>query len=216
MHFPTDRTVHTTTFDGPVVEHWLEWKIAQTGNAPTIQDRSTMQEDPNRYNWVLYRLSYVPPPLSTPSHTQYHIPYTWHDTGIITPRTHHDITTSHTHAHHYMLFTYIPHTQHDIAYTSSHHTQQHITYQQHLTQKTNIAWGSPIKSPWVRTPTRRYPFPPQLWSTASHLTRPLMSSSGTINVAVLRPVPFPKCASSNYKATWTPHAHTTTPSESNH
>ena len=43
MHFPTDRTVHTTAYDGPVVDHWWERKIAQAANA------STMQEDPNLY-----------------------------------------------------------------------------------------------------------------------------------------------------------------------
>ena len=32
MHFPTGRTAHSTAFDGPVVDHWLEWKIAQTAN----------------------------------------------------------------------------------------------------------------------------------------------------------------------------------------
>ena len=40
MHFPTDMTVHTTTFDGPVVDHWLEWKVAQIVNAFTMQARS--------------------------------------------------------------------------------------------------------------------------------------------------------------------------------
>ena len=28
MHLSIDRTVHTTAFDKPVVDHWLEWKIA--------------------------------------------------------------------------------------------------------------------------------------------------------------------------------------------
>ena len=37
MHFPTYRTTHTTAFDGPVLAHWLEWKIAQTANAPRMQ-----------------------------------------------------------------------------------------------------------------------------------------------------------------------------------
>ena len=32
MHFPTDRTAHTTTFDGQLVDHWLEQKVAQTAN----------------------------------------------------------------------------------------------------------------------------------------------------------------------------------------
>ena len=62
MHFPTDRTAHTTAFDGLVVDHWLERKIAQTENASAMQDQSAMQEDPNIYNRVLYRLSYAPPP----------------------------------------------------------------------------------------------------------------------------------------------------------
>ena len=29
MHHPTDRITHTTAFVTPVVEHWLEWEIAQ-------------------------------------------------------------------------------------------------------------------------------------------------------------------------------------------
>ena len=29
MHHPTDRIAHTTAFVTPVVEHWLERKIAQ-------------------------------------------------------------------------------------------------------------------------------------------------------------------------------------------
>ena len=29
MHFSIDRTVHTTAFDKPVVDHWLERKIAR-------------------------------------------------------------------------------------------------------------------------------------------------------------------------------------------
>ena len=29
MHFSIDRTVHTTAFDKPVVDHWLERKIAK-------------------------------------------------------------------------------------------------------------------------------------------------------------------------------------------
>ena len=50
MHIPTDRTVHTTAFDGPVVDHWWERKIAQAANASAMQHRSTMQEDPNLYS----------------------------------------------------------------------------------------------------------------------------------------------------------------------
>ena len=65
MHFSPDRTAHITVFDRPVVYHRLEWKIAQTANASAIQDRSVMPEDPNLYSRVLYRLSYVLPPLCT-------------------------------------------------------------------------------------------------------------------------------------------------------
>ena len=38
MHFLTDRTAHTTAIDGPVVDHWLEQKMAQTANASTMQE----------------------------------------------------------------------------------------------------------------------------------------------------------------------------------
>ena len=38
MHFPGDSTAHTTAFDGPVVDHCLERKIAQTANESAIQD----------------------------------------------------------------------------------------------------------------------------------------------------------------------------------
>ena len=57
MHFLTYRTADTTTFDGPVVDHWYEQKIAQTANASAVKDRS---DDLNLHRWVLYRLSYVP------------------------------------------------------------------------------------------------------------------------------------------------------------
>ena len=40
MHFSIDRTVHTTAFDKPVVDHWLERKIAQTASGSTEKDRS--------------------------------------------------------------------------------------------------------------------------------------------------------------------------------
>ena len=29
MHHPTERIIHTTAYVTPVVEHWLEWEIAQ-------------------------------------------------------------------------------------------------------------------------------------------------------------------------------------------
>ena len=69
MHFPTDRTAHTTSFDGPVVDHWMERKISQTANASAMQDQSAMQEDPNRYSRVLYCLTYIPPPAPNQSQT---------------------------------------------------------------------------------------------------------------------------------------------------
>ena len=39
-----DSTYHTA-FDGPVVDHWLERKTAQTANESSMQDRSAMQEE---------------------------------------------------------------------------------------------------------------------------------------------------------------------------
>ena len=72
-------------------------------------------------------------------------------------------------------------------------------------------WGSTIKSPWVCTLTSQHPSPaglvPQLWSTASYRTRPLVSNSGAIIVTVLWFVPSPTCASSNYKVTRTTHTY---------
>ena len=35
---PLSWTWHTTAFDGPVVDPWLEWKITQTSNESTEQD----------------------------------------------------------------------------------------------------------------------------------------------------------------------------------
>ena len=61
MYFPPDRTAHITAFDGLVMDHWSECKIAQTANGSVMQDRSVMQEDSNLYSRVFYHLSYVPP-----------------------------------------------------------------------------------------------------------------------------------------------------------
>ena len=36
MHFSIDRTVHTTAFDKPVVDHWLERKIYFIRIWPTL------------------------------------------------------------------------------------------------------------------------------------------------------------------------------------
>ena len=57
MHFSIDRTVHTTAFDKPVVDHWLEQKIAQTAAGSTEKDRS---DDRPLQRRARYRLSYVP------------------------------------------------------------------------------------------------------------------------------------------------------------
>ena len=57
MHFSIDRTVHTTAFDKPVVDHWLERKIAQTAAGCTEKDRS---DDRPLQRRARYRLSYIP------------------------------------------------------------------------------------------------------------------------------------------------------------
>ena len=41
MHFSIDRTVHTTAFDKPVVDHWLERKITQTAAGSTEKAECT-------------------------------------------------------------------------------------------------------------------------------------------------------------------------------
>ena len=57
MHFSIDRTVHTTAFDKPVVDHRLERKIAQTAAGSTEKDRS---DDRPLQRRARYRLSYIP------------------------------------------------------------------------------------------------------------------------------------------------------------
>ena len=57
MHFSIDRTVHTMAFDKPVVDHWLERKIAQTAAGSTEKDRS---DDRPLQRRARYRLSYIP------------------------------------------------------------------------------------------------------------------------------------------------------------
>ena len=49
MHHPTDRITHTTAFVTPVVEHWLERKIAQWVHP--MKDRS---DDPSHHERTLY------------------------------------------------------------------------------------------------------------------------------------------------------------------
>ena len=62
MHFSIDRTVHTTAFDKPVVDHWLERKIAQTAAGSTEKDRS---DDRPLQRRARYRLSYIPLPVKS-------------------------------------------------------------------------------------------------------------------------------------------------------
>ena len=62
MHFSIDRTVHTTAFDKPVVDHWMERKIAQTE-----KDRS---DDRPLQRRARYRLSYIPLPVLVHAHRQ--------------------------------------------------------------------------------------------------------------------------------------------------
>ena len=44
MRYPTDGISPTTAFDGPVVDHRPEWKIAQNANASAMQDQSAIQD----------------------------------------------------------------------------------------------------------------------------------------------------------------------------
>ena len=61
MHFSIDRTVHTTAFDKPVVDRWLERKIAQTAARSTEKDR---YDDRPLQRRARYRLSYIPLPTA--------------------------------------------------------------------------------------------------------------------------------------------------------
>ena len=54
MHHPTDRMAHTTAFITPVVEHWLEWEIAQW--VYLMKDRS---DDPSHHERTLLPRSYI-------------------------------------------------------------------------------------------------------------------------------------------------------------
>ena len=55
MHYPTYRLAHTTAFVTPVVEHWLERKIAQWVHP--MKDRS---DDPLHHERTLLPRSYIP------------------------------------------------------------------------------------------------------------------------------------------------------------
>ena len=54
MHHPTDRIAHTTAFNTPVVEHWLEREIAQWVHH--MKDRS---DDPSHHERTLLPQSYI-------------------------------------------------------------------------------------------------------------------------------------------------------------
>ena len=54
MHHPTDRITHTTAFVTPVVEHWLEWEIAQWVHP--MKDRSN---NPSHHEQTLLPRSYI-------------------------------------------------------------------------------------------------------------------------------------------------------------
>ena len=44
MHCPTDMTAHTTAFVEPVVDHWLERKIAQSASGSSQKDRFDVRQ----------------------------------------------------------------------------------------------------------------------------------------------------------------------------
>ena len=54
MHHPTDRIAHTTAFVTPVMEHWVEWEIAQWVHP--MKDRS---DDPLHHKRTLLPQSYI-------------------------------------------------------------------------------------------------------------------------------------------------------------
>ena len=55
MHFSIDRTVHTTAFNIPVVDHWLERKIATSNDSSTTRlypghEIKTLSKSPHTSN----------------------------------------------------------------------------------------------------------------------------------------------------------------------
>ena len=75
----------------------------------------------------------------------------------------------------------------------------------HLPHKENQPTLSPfrVKVPWEWDYLFFNFF--KFWSRASYIAGPLVRSSDATTVAVMWPVPFPKCASSNYIAVQTTH-----------
>ena len=68
MHHPTDRITHTTAFVTPVVEHWLERKIAQWVHP--MKDRS---DDPSHHKRTLLPRSYISLPRRRKERIKYRI-----------------------------------------------------------------------------------------------------------------------------------------------
>ena len=67
MHFSIDRTVHTTAFDKPVVDHWLERKIAllkmyykgySTSTTVIMLHSYISLHDTQLYHWLKYACTY--------------------------------------------------------------------------------------------------------------------------------------------------------------
>ena len=57
MHHPTDRIAYTTAFVTPVVDHWLEWEIAQWVHPMNGSN------DPSHHEGTLSPRSYILLPL---------------------------------------------------------------------------------------------------------------------------------------------------------
>ena len=64
MHHPTDRITHTMAFVTPVMEHWLEWEIAQWVHP--MKDRS---DDPSHHERTLLPQSYISLPIMVKDHS---------------------------------------------------------------------------------------------------------------------------------------------------
>ena len=108
MHHPTDRKIHTTTFVTPVVEHWLEWEIAQWVHP--MKDRS---DDPSHHELIkcvrmytcicMYIHTYIHTYIHIYIHTHIHMTHTYICTHGL--HTHiHTHTYTHTHTH---IYTHI-------------------------------------------------------------------------------------------------------------
>ena len=59
MHYSIDRTVHTTAFDKPVVDHWLERKIKCYQMLKCILSQSTDPLTKIYFKIYTFDLSYI-------------------------------------------------------------------------------------------------------------------------------------------------------------